>query len=79
MPRFYFHLINDVDAPDAEGREFADLAAARSYAVTAARDMMAETMREDGSITLSHRIDVEDENHLAVASVQYGDAVTVCP
>ena len=29
MPRFFFHLHNDIEAPDEEGLELSDLEAAR--------------------------------------------------
>jgi len=32
VPRFYFHLIDDFDAPDEEGVELPDLEAAREHA-----------------------------------------------
>lgn len=32
VPRYYFHLLNDLDAPDEEGKELPDLAAAREQA-----------------------------------------------
>lgn len=76
MPRFYFHLYNDIVARDDEGRVLSDLNEARAVAVTEAREMMSESVLE-GRMTLSHRIDVADEAGAAVATVSFRDAVTV--
>ena len=77
MPRFYFHLFNDVDVPDCEGKELADLAAARDYADRQARALMAAMIVEEGRLVLHHRIDIEDEDHARIASVGFGDALVI--
>lgn len=61
MPRFFFHLHNTVEVRDDLGRDLPSLEAARSEAVTACRALMAEDLRKEGQITLSHRIDIHDE------------------
>jgi hypothetical protein len=76
MPRYYFHLYNDVVARDDEGRVLSDLDEARSVAVKEAREMMTESVLE-GRMTLSHRIDIADESGAVVATVSFRDAVTV--
>ena len=76
MPRYFFHLYNDVETMDEEGRIFPDLAAARANAVKEAREMMLETISE-GRINFSHRIDIADEAGEIVGSVTFGEAVTV--
>jgi hypothetical protein len=78
MPRFYFHLHNDVDVPDKGGEEFPDLAAARAHALSMARFEVAEAAKA-GRILLSHRIDVEDEHGTVLATVPFGEAVQVTP
>lgn len=77
MPRFFFHLIDDLDVPDNEGVELADLDSAQARAVHSARSLMCETIQRDGRITLGHRIDIEDDQHRVVASVPFGDAVKI--
>ena len=62
MPRFFFHLYNAVEVRDDVGRELPSLEAARAEAVTACRALMAEDVRTEGQITLSHRIDIHDED-----------------
>ena len=77
MPRFFFHLIDDLDVPDIEGVELADLDAARARAVRSARSLMCETMEREGRITLHHRIDIEDDRQQVLASMPFGDAVRI--
>ena len=62
MPRFFFHLHNTVEVRDDVGRELPSLEAARAEGVTACRALMAEDVRKDGQITLSHRIDIHGED-----------------
>jgi hypothetical protein len=77
MPKFYFHLLDDMDTFYDEGMELADLAAARDVVLNEARRLMCETMTKDGRITLHHRIDILDEGRAVVGSVRFGDAVRV--
>lgn len=77
MPRFYFHLYNDVDAPDQEGVELPDLTSARGHAVQEARVTFAETAKAEGRVVLHHRIDIEDEQGTVLATVHFHDAVKV--
>ena len=77
MPKFFFHVRDDMDVPDDEGAELADIEAAREYAAQSARVLMSETLRDDGRITLSHRIDIEDDKGGVVASVPFRDAVRI--
>jgi hypothetical protein len=79
MPRFYFHLHNDIDAPDEEGKEFADLAAARAYALFQVRHVVGETAKETGRIVLSHRIDIEDDQEQVLDTVRFDDGVEIEP
>lgn len=79
MPRFYFHLHNDIDASDEGGKELPDLDAARSCAISMARCEVAEAATRDGRIVLSRRIDIEDENGAVLATVHFRDAVKVAP
>jgi hypothetical protein len=76
MARYFFHLFNHVDAPDLEGRELPDDAAARDTAIADARALAAEDVRA-GRLNLSHRIDVEDRFRQLVCTVRYRDAISV--
>lgn len=75
VPLFYFHLRNDLDVPDDEGKELPDVAAARAYAEEFVRFELSEAVKRDGRITLDHRIDIEDEQHRAVDAVWFRDVV----
>jgi hypothetical protein len=77
VPRFYFHLHNDIDAPDDEGAEFPDLAAARAHCVHLVRVTFGETAKDEGRVVLHHRIDIEDEHGAVLGSVRFGEAVQV--
>jgi hypothetical protein len=77
MPKFYFHLHNDVDAPDEEGKELPDIDAARAYAEANAVFTMSETLKEDARINLRHHIDIEDEQRKVLATVRFRDVVAI--
>ena len=72
MHLFYFHLIDDVDVPDNEGKELPDLEAALQHARNQARFTAAETLKTDGTIALSHRIDIQGENGKVLGTVTFG-------
>ena len=78
MPRYYFHLHNDLLARDEEGRELPDLATAREEAIRGARDLIAEDIRR-GKVTLSHWIEIEDDAGQRLLTVSYGEAVQIDP
>jgi hypothetical protein len=78
MGRYFFHLFNDIDAPDLEGRDLPNDAAAHAVAIAEAREMIAESVRK-GILNLSHRIDVEDRFRQLVVTVRYGDAIELIP
>ena len=79
MPRFFFHLHNDVDVQDHGGKCLPDLDAARTYAIEMARFEVAESAMREGRIVLSHRIDIGDETGAVLESVRFSDAVDVAP
>lgn len=74
MPRFFFHVFDDVVARDDEGIELADSQAAREAALAGARELICEQVRR-GRVCLQHRIVVEDEAGAAVAAIAFADAV----
>ena len=76
MPRFFFHLFDDIQSMDAEGQELESVEAARAQAIKSAQEMAcAEVL--DGTLNLNHRIEVVDEAGETVASVLFGDVVDV--
>ena len=77
MPRFYFHLLNDVDAPDEEGKEFPDLDAAREHARRNIRFTAAESLKEQGRVVLSHRIQIEVGGGNVLDTVFFSDVLNI--
>ena len=77
MPRFYFHLYDDLDAPDEEGVELADLETARGYARRNAVFTAGETIKETGRLVADHRIDIEDEQGNVLDTIYFRDAVKI--
>jgi hypothetical protein len=77
MPRFYFHLLNDVDALDDEGKELPNLEAAREVARRNARFTAAETLKEQGRLVLSHRIQIEDADGKVLDTVYFSDVLNI--
>ncbi|HEY1606082.1 MAG TPA: hypothetical protein VGF77_10860 [Allosphingosinicella sp.] len=61
MPLFKFHVFNDDQTIDREGRDLPDLDAARAYAIECARAIMAEEIKAKGDIDLRHWIEIEDQ------------------
>ena len=79
MPRFFSHLHNDMDVPDYEGVELPDLAAAIEHARMSARELMGQMLKDEGRISLHHRIDVEDENGEVLGAVKFSEAAKFEP
>lgn len=79
MPRYFFHLRNDVEADDDEGEELPDVSAAHERAARDAQEMAALSVASYGRIKMHHRIDVADETGFIIFSVAFGDVVTVEP
>ena len=76
MPHFYFHLHNDLEALDPEGRDLPDLAAARDAATRAVRELAAETVAE-GRLNLGHFVEVADGAGEPLFRVAFGDVITI--
>jgi hypothetical protein len=75
MPKFYFHLFNEIDAPDDEGKELPDLPAAFLHALEQARFTAAKTVKDEGTFNPQHRIDIEDEQGAVLGTVRFRDVV----
>lgn len=77
MPLFYFHICNGQGfIEDEEGLDLPDQEAARMQAMTGARDFMAGDLRE-GRLDLASFIEVEDEAHNLLFTLNFADAVRV--
>jgi hypothetical protein len=77
MPHYFFHLRNDLDVPDPEGRDLPDLDTAREKARREARILIGELAKEQGRIVLHHRIDIEDEKGVMLDTVLFSDVVVI--
>lgn len=76
MPRYRFHLYNDIQVIDEQGRDFPDLAAAIAEAFADARKIMGEDLGTKGKINLNHWIELEDEAG-QITVIPFRDAVTI--
>jgi hypothetical protein len=76
MPRYFFHLHDDLTVPDEDGMELADLEAAKACGIKEARSVAVEQVRE-GKLDLNHRIDVADEQSVVVHTIRFADAIDI--
>lgn len=74
--RYFFHLHNDIESFDEEGRELADTEAAHAHAVDEARVMASDSVRK-GHLDLSHSVEVANEAKESLLKVTFGEAVKV--
>lgn len=77
MSRYFFNVYNDADVIDDEGLELPDLAAAKEEAIRGARGMMADHVLAGRPISLSHRIEVVDAQGKVLASMPFGELITI--
>ncbi|MCJ8156617.1 DUF6894 family protein [Sphingomonas sp. LaA6.9] len=78
MLKYFFHLHNHLESRDREGKFLPDLNAAREVAISAARDIMSNNIK-DGELCLSHRIEVEDASGRKVLVLRFGEALSILP
>lgn len=67
MPRFYFHLHDDIDAPDEEGAELPNVQVAREHAIHMVKVTFAETVKEHGRVANKTKLSCrlrKDEVHV---------------
>jgi hypothetical protein len=76
VPRYFFHIFDDVVLMDDEGIELPDAEAARAEALAGAREMMCDQVR-NGRLSLHHRIEVEDDRGQAVLTLPFDEAVRI--
>lgn len=76
MPRFHFHLYNDMVVHDEDGIELPSIEAAREQAVVGGRELMCEQLRK-GRLRLHHRIEVADENGRVLMKVPFRELVNI--
>ncbi len=76
MPRYFFHLYDDMVSIDEEGSELPDVAAARQKALQNARAIACQEVLE-GHLNLHHRIEVEGENGRPVLVLPFEEVVRI--
>ncbi|HEU0134705.1 MAG TPA: hypothetical protein VFR28_07765 [Allosphingosinicella sp.] len=76
MPRFFFHVFDDLESRDDEGIDLPDSEAARGAALAGARAMMCDQVAK-GRLSLHHRIEVEDQEGAVILTLPFRDAVEV--
>jgi hypothetical protein len=77
MPHYYFNLRNGLGLlEDKEGRELADLEAARAEGLKGARSLIAEEVTE-GRLDLSGRIEIVDGDGRLLLAIPFGEAVAI--
>lgn len=76
MPRYFFHLIDDIVTRDEDGVELLDITAAHAKALQAARGLAAAQVLE-GKVSLHHRIEVADVEGRPVLTLPFKDAFEI--
>ena len=77
MARFFFHFRDDREfVEDLEGQDVADLATAHERGVAALREILAGDVA-NGLLNMSSAIDIENEHHAAVASIECSEVLKV--
>jgi hypothetical protein len=77
VPRYFFHLRNDLNADDEEGAELPDLDAARERAKAFALDMAAASILEHQKLNLHHRIEIADASGAILEVIEFRDVLTL--
>lgn len=75
LTRFYFNIRNDTLLEDPDGGELRDLAAARVFAIAAARDLWADAII-NGHDLLHDRIEIMSEAGDCLAVIPFTDALS---
>lgn len=76
MPRYFFHVYDDLIIRDQDGIDFADAEAACAAALAGAREMMCDQLMK-GRLCLYHCIEVEDEGGKTILTLPFGEAVRI--
>ena len=77
MPRYYLHICNGTGFfEDSEGQVLPNSGAARKKAIEALREIMAEELHA-GDLNMASFIEIEDEQHGLMTTVQFLDAVAL--
>jgi hypothetical protein len=75
MPRYFFHVLNEIEARDEHGQFFADLDEAVTEARETAADLIRDEIRAGRQIHPDHRIEIEDERGYVAHVLRFGDLI----
>ncbi|HYI64629.1 MAG TPA: hypothetical protein VEW71_07065 [Allosphingosinicella sp.] len=77
MPRYHFNIHNGIGfVADEEGRDLADLGAARAEGIKGARGMIADDVLS-GVVDLNGRLDVTDADGKLLLTIPFAEAVEI--
>lgn len=76
MPRYRFHVRDDLHTDDAEGAELPDLESARETAMEAARELVCADIK-NGWLNLDHSIEVTDDEGATLFTVTFREAFEI--
>jgi hypothetical protein len=77
MPHYFLDVRNGSDLlEDQDGQELGDLAAARQEALEAARELMAEDLRNGAPLCLDRVMVLADEKGHVGSEIPFGSALT---
>lgn len=76
MPRFYFHLFDDMASMDEEGKDLPSIQFAHQEAIRAVRAIACAEVVE-GHLNLDHRIEIADETGEVLDTVRFRDVVKI--
>ena len=76
MPRYLFHLHNDIHSPDEEGQELSNDQSAMQQALHEIRELASANVKQ-GHLNLKHFIIVTNDAGREVGIVRFGDAVNI--
>lgn len=77
MPCFYLNVYNDEVVIDQDGVELQDLATAQARATEGIRSIIAEHVTFGRPVTLSHRVEITDDNDDVLSVIRFGDVLTI--
>lgn len=71
MPRYFFHLYDDVETLDLEGLELPNIDAARQVATHELRQSASYELQRDDRVDTASRIDIANESGRVLANIHF--------
>jgi hypothetical protein len=73
MPRYHFHIYDEVETLDTEGLELPGIEAAIAVAIHELRQLAAYELERDGTVDMATRIDIADDAGRVIERVHFDD------